>query len=64
MIHMANEAGEHEAIQAIVRIIREQKALEKHQRAEKASVITLQDSMVYAYDQVVKVIRPFIDDER
>jgi hypothetical protein len=63
MIPMGNLAGETDAIRAIVKIIRNQKKLEKHQRATKASVETLQDSMVYAYDEIVEVIQPFMDDE-
>ena len=54
---------ERDAIAVIVKIIRDQKALEKHQRATKASVETLQDSMVYAYDQIIEVLQPFMDDE-
>ena len=60
---MGNLASETDAIRAIVQIIRKQKALEKHQRATKASVETLQDSMVYAYDEIVNVIKPFIAKE-
>ena len=51
-----------DAIAAIVKIVRQQKALEKHQRSERASVNTLQDSMVYAYDQIVEVMRAFMED--
>ena len=47
----------------MVKIIRKQKALEKHQRATKASVETLQDSMVYAYDEIVEVMEPFMENE-
>jgi len=61
MIPMGNLASETDAIRAIVKIIRKQKALEKHQRASKASVETLQDSMVYAYDEIVEVVKPFMD---
>jgi len=43
---MENALDERDAIAVIVKIIRDQKALEKHQRATKASVETLQDSMV------------------
>jgi len=57
------ETGQSEVIQAIVRIIKEQKALEKHQRAHGASVNTLQDSMVYAYDQIIEVVRPFMAND-
>jgi hypothetical protein len=64
MIPMGNVATETDAIRAIVKIIRKQKALEKHQRAERASVNTLQDSMVYAYDQIIQVVKPFIDDAK
>jgi hypothetical protein len=63
MIPMGNIASETDAIRAIVKIIRKQKALEKHQRATKASVNTLQDSMVYAYDEIVEVIQPFMEEE-
>jgi hypothetical protein len=63
MIHMKTAAEQAEAIRAIVKIIRQQKALEKHQRSSRASVNTLQDSMVYAYDQITEVMRPFMDDE-
>ena len=63
MIPMGNLASETDAIRAIVKIIRKQKALEKHQRATKASVETLQDSMVYAYDEIVEVIQPFMEEE-
>ena len=62
MIPMSNAAEQAEAIRAIVKVIRDQKKLEKHQRAEKASVNTLQDSMVYAYDQIVEIIQPFMDE--
>jgi hypothetical protein len=61
MIPMGNLASETDAIRAIVKIIRNQKKLEKHQRATKASVETLQDSMVYAYDEIVEVVKPFMD---
>jgi hypothetical protein len=61
---MTKAEGQADAIQAIVRIVRDQKALESHQRAKGASVNTLQDSMVYAYDQIVEVIRPFMDHDR
>jgi hypothetical protein len=64
MIPMKNAAEQAEAIRAIVKIIRQQKALEKHQRSERASVNTLQDSMVYAYDQIVEVMRAFMQDAR
>jgi hypothetical protein len=60
---MANLGKETEAIRSIVKIIREQKALEKHQRAKRASFETLQDSMVYAYVEIVEVIEPFMEDE-
>ena len=50
-------------IQSIVKIIRDQKALERHQRCTKASINTLQDSMVYAYDQITEIIQPFMDGE-
>jgi hypothetical protein len=63
MIPMRNVGNETEAIRAIVKIITEQKALEKYQRAKEASVETLQDSMVYAYDEIIQVVKPFIDDE-
>jgi hypothetical protein len=63
MISMGNLASETDVVRSIVQIIRKQKALEKHQRATKASVETLQDSMVYAYDEIVEVIQPFMDDE-
>ncbi len=63
MIPMGNLASETDAIRAIVQIIRKQKALEKHQRATKASVVTLQDSMVYAYDQIVEILQPFMDGD-
>jgi len=61
MIPMGNLASETDAIRAIVKIIRNQKKLEKHQRATHASVETLQDSMVYAYDEIVEVVKPFMD---
>jgi len=64
MIPMGNVASETEAIRTIVKIIQEQKALEKHQRAARASVETLQDSMVYAYDQIIEVVKPFMDDTK
>jgi len=64
MIHMKNTSAEAEAIRAIVKIIREQKELESHQRAKAASVETLQDSMVYAYDAIVRVVQPFMEDGR
>ena len=63
MIHMKDVDDEREAIQAIIKIIRDQKVLEKHQRATKASVETLQDSMVYAYDQIVEIVQPFMDGD-
>jgi hypothetical protein len=63
MIPMRNVGSETEAIRAIVKIIKAQKVLEKHQRAERASVNTLQDSMVYAYDEIIEVVQPFMDDE-
>jgi hypothetical protein len=63
MIPMGNVASETESIRAIVKIIRDQKKLEKHQRAKRASVNTLQDSMVYAYDQIIKVMQPFMDGD-
>lgn len=62
MIPMNNAAKQAEAIRAIIKIIRQQKGLEKHQRAEHASVETLQDSMVYAYDEIVQVMKPFMED--
>jgi hypothetical protein len=62
MIPMGTLASETDAIRAIVKIIRNQKKLEKHQRATNASVETLQDSMVYAYDQIVSVVKPFMED--
>ena len=63
MIHMKVLNDEREAIQAIIKIIRDQKKLEKHQRAKRASVNTLQDSMVYAYDQIIEVLQPFMDGD-
>ncbi len=63
MIHMTTATDERAAIAAIVKIVRQQKALEKHQRSSTASVNTLQDSMVYAYDQIVEVVRPFMDGD-
>ena len=63
MIRMNNAGDERTVIRAIVKIIRDQKVLEKHQRATKASVETLQDSMVYAYDQIVEVIQPFMEGD-
>jgi hypothetical protein len=60
MIPMGNVARETDAIRAIVKIIREQKELERHQRAARASVETLQDSMVYAYDEIIEVMKPFM----
>ena len=62
MIPMKNDADERATIQAIVKIIREQKKLERHQRETYASVETLQDSMVYAYDAIVEVVTPFMDN--
>lgn len=50
------------AIRAIIKIIRDQKTLEKHQRETRASTNTLHDSMVYAYDQIIEVVQPFMDD--
>ncbi|MBV9507959.1 MAG: hypothetical protein JO323_23460 [Acidobacteriia bacterium] len=58
---MSTAADEREAIQAIAKIIREQKELEWHQRANGASVETLQDSMVYAYDAIVRVVQSFME---
>lgn len=63
MIPMSTAADEREVIRAIVKIIKEQKALEKHQRETKASTNTLHDSMVYAYDQIIEVVLPFMDDD-
>jgi hypothetical protein len=63
MIPMRNVGNETEAIRAIVKIITEHKALEKYQRTNEASFETLQDSMVYAYDEIIQVIKPFMDDE-
>jgi hypothetical protein len=63
MIRMGDAGDERAAIQKIVKIIRDQKTLEKHQRSTGASVETLQDSMVYAYDQIVELIQPFIEVE-
>lgn len=60
---MSNAEGQGDAFQAIIRIVKDQKALEKHQRAKKASVSTIQDSMVYAYDKIVEVLQPYMDDE-
>ena len=48
------------AISAIVQIIQDQKKLESYQRSTSASVNTLQDSMVYAYDKIVTIIKPFM----
>jgi hypothetical protein len=62
MIPMGNLASETDAIRAIVKIIRNQKNLEKHQRATHTSVETLQDSMVYAYDEIVEVVKHFMDE--
>jgi hypothetical protein len=50
------------AIQAIVKIVRDQKILEAHQRSTDASVETLQDSMVYAYDAIVEIVKPFMEE--
>ena len=63
MIPMSTAEEQAAAIQAIVKIIRDQKSLERYQRSIEASVNTLQDSMVYAYDQIIEVIAPFMDDE-
>ena len=63
MIHMTTAADERDAIKAIVKIIRDQKALEGHQRSKHASTNTLHDSMVYAYDQIIEVVQPFMEDE-
>ena len=63
MIPMKNAAEQAEAIRAIVKIIRDQKALEGHQRSKHASTNTLHDSMVYAYDQIIEVVQPFMEDE-
>jgi len=60
---MSTTGRESEAIRAIIKIITDQKALEKHQRARRASAETLQDSMVYAYDEIVRVMKPFIGEE-
>lgn len=48
------------AISAIVRAIEDQKQLESHQRRNGASINTLQDSMVYAYDQIIRIVEPFM----
>jgi hypothetical protein len=63
MIRMNNVGDERTVIRAIVKIIKDQKVLEKHQRATKASVETLQDSMVYAYDQIVEIVQAFMDND-
>jgi hypothetical protein len=63
MIDMKNASDERTAMRAIVKIIMDQKVLEKHQRAAKASVETLQDSMVYAYDQIIEALQPFMDGD-
>ena len=55
--------GASEAMQAIIKIIKDQKELERFQRSKKASVNTLQDSMVYAYDEIIRVVKPFMKDE-
>ncbi len=55
--------GQADAIRAIVKIIRDQKALEKHQREARASTNTLHDSAVYAYDQIVEIVQPFMDGD-
>ncbi len=62
MSPMKDASSEAQAILEIVKIIREQKALEKHQREARASTNTLHDSMVYAYDQIIEVVQPFMDD--
>jgi hypothetical protein len=53
---------EQAAIQAIVKIVKEQQELERHQRQKKASAETIQDSMVYAYSDIVRVLAPFLED--
>ncbi len=63
---MKNAGSEQEAMSAFIRIgniVKDQKALEEHQRAHHASFDTLQDSMVFAYDAIVRIMKPFIDDE-
>ena len=62
MMCMSQSTEQDDAIRAIIKIISDQKTLEKHQRAKRASVETLQDSMVYAYDAIIKVVEPFMDD--
>ncbi len=62
MSPMKDAGREAQAILEIVKIIREQKVLEKHQREKRSSTNTLHDSMVYAYDQIVEIVRPFMDD--
>jgi hypothetical protein len=54
----------HAAIGAIVTIIDDQKKLESHQRSTGASENTIQDSMVYAYDEIVRIIEPFMSPKR
>jgi len=63
MIPMKPVADESEAFQAILRIVRDQRALERHQRSRKASPETLQDSMVYAYSEILEVLHRFLDEQ-
>jgi hypothetical protein len=62
MTLMVSAEEKAEAIRAIVKIIRDQKSLESSQRSAKASTNTLHDSMVYAYDEIVEVIKPFMEE--
>src|SRR5580704_19696437 len=63
MIYMKRPAAsEPEAILAIVRIIKEQQALERHQRGQKASFETIQRSMVDAYSDIVSVLALFMQE--
>lgn len=50
-----------EALAAIVKIIKDHKKLEAHQRRNKADVNTIVDSQSYAYDQIVEVMQPFME---
>jgi hypothetical protein len=63
MIPMRNVVSDMDAIRAIIEIIQEQKALQKFHCSTNASVETVRDSMVYAYDEIIKVVKPFMDDE-
>jgi len=54
--------NEHAAIRAIVEIINEQQKLERHQRKVNAWLETIQDSIVYAYSDILKVLAPYLEN--